>query len=962
MATERIRTIKPAGQGGDYTSIAAWEAAEQADLVSLDEVRIGEIDGYWTTPDTTRVEIDGWTADSTRYIEVRAVGSARHNGKWDNTKYRLEYDSAGLNFFVLLLNEAYVRINNIQIYSKQSASPSFHGCLSVGPNSNDCIINNVIAQCDPSGGSYIIGFELSNNTILTNCIALNAIGGSGVTHRRGFHCQVNSASITIYYYNCIAYNCSAGFSRTNANISIVKNCLAQNCTDGFYGTFDVASTNNCSDITSDAPGSNPKTGTVLFTDAANGDFSLSPYDTIALGQGTNLYADATYPVTTDIRGISRGSSSAAYFDIGAFHSTTKIRTIKPTGQGGNYTSLATWETGEQTDLTAVNKISIGEIDGYWSSPDTTNVAIDGWITDSTRYIEIRAINVARHTGKWSNSNSYRLVIQDDTSGAIRVNEDYVRLDGLQIQTTNPTSNGRAAIEIRVIAGELRVIKCIIRGTADATYWQWIINHGQSTSTGNILIENCIIYDIALNGGASAFRQHTLVSGTTRIYNTTIFGSGTGVGIEGSSSNIIAINCICNGLSDGFNGTFHSSSMNNCSDIASDAPGTNPITGTVLFSNSANGDFTLSPYDTVAQFAGANLWNDTYPVTTDIAGNSRGGPSASFDVGASHALVSIRTIKPTGQGGNYTSLSAWESGQQRDLVANNKIAVGEIDGDWSGGPDTTSLTIDGSNTDSSHYIEIRVIGTAKHLGKWDTTKYLHRSSSNNITITDPYVRLIGIQAQRDSAPVATARVFRILEGPCYINNCIVKGPDVYDTTSELTAFAVEAPAIVIIVNCIAWNMLNDANSRGLGFVGNNGTAFSYFYNCTAHECYRGYYRQSGTSFVKNSIAQSSIAGFSGSFDTSSTNNCSDIGDAQGSNPVNATANFIDAANGDFHLTSNNPLILRAGKDLSGDQYGFNTDIDGEYRILYWDIGADQYVNPHKIKFRGDKISVRKLKVV
>lgn len=96
--------------------------------------------------------------------------------------------------------------------------------------------------------------------------------------------------------------------------TIIINCLAQDCTDGFKiteTTWDASSCNNCSDIASDAPGSNSRTGSVTFVNAGGDDYHLAPSDTVALGYGvadpgSGLFSD-------DIDGQARG----IIWDIGA---------------------------------------------------------------------------------------------------------------------------------------------------------------------------------------------------------------------------------------------------------------------------------------------------------------------------------------------------------------------------------------------------------------------------------------------------------------------------------------------------------------------------------------------------------------------------------------------------------------------------------------------------------------------
>jgi hypothetical protein len=324
-----------------------------------------------------------------------------------------------------------------------------------------------------------------------------------------------------------------------------------------------------------------------------------------------------------------------------------------------------------------------------------------------------------------------------------------------------------------------------------------------------------------------------------------------------------------------------------------------------------------------------------------------------------ATESIKTIKPAGQGGDYSSLAAWEAGEQADLVSLDRVAVGEIDGDWSGGPDTTNVTIDGWTTNIANYVIVRTVNTAKHNGRWDNTKYVHKSASTSghtFYIVEDYTLVIGIQAWRDSDPTGLSSVFRIARTNNILMNCIARGPTSYTTANSMAGFYSWTGAINnYIINCISFNLKSTGNT-GRGITATVGIL--NVYNCTTYNCYTGYYENNGIYIAKNCLAQNCTDGFNGTI--SGTNNCSDItSDAPGSNSVTATANFVDVANGDFRLSSNNPLILRAGKDLSSDQYGFNTDIAENYRILYWDIGAHQYIDPHRVKLRADKIRAKRI---
>lgn len=310
MATERLRTIKPSGQGGDYTSLSGWEAGEQGDLVTADLYVIGEISGTWSGADTGQVTIDGWTTDATRYIEVRAVGSSLHAGKWDSTKYVLA-PSTGQTACMTVV-ASYVKIIGLQSeVSQAGTSPDwaicFHTDYSAAPV--NVVFERCIARATGTLGTpdYSAGFWMNQptSTKAINCVAYGFDSTS--TTSGGFY---NDRGIT---YNCTAYDCARGFYGGNVS-AIAKNCLAQSCTDGFAGSWDTTtSTTNCSDIASDAPGTSPVTGTATFVDAANGDFHLASGDTVAKNAGTDLSGDGTYPFSNDIDGATRIGT----WDIGA---------------------------------------------------------------------------------------------------------------------------------------------------------------------------------------------------------------------------------------------------------------------------------------------------------------------------------------------------------------------------------------------------------------------------------------------------------------------------------------------------------------------------------------------------------------------------------------------------------------------------------------------------------------------
>jgi hypothetical protein len=292
------------GPGKTYSTLSGALAGEQAignDLPTRDEIMIFEC---YSFQDTTNVVIDGWTTDATRYIRVYTPTAERHDGKYNNSKYRLEITSAnGIDVF-----ESFVRLEGLQIMVTEATSTARRGILLRGLVGNyrisNCIVKGVL-----SGTATGHGIEAFGDSPLRiwNTIVYDFVNGTTVC--RGFY---NDGDGSTFFYNCTAQNCWIGFA-DGLGTTTCKNCLSQSCNDGFSGTF-TNSNDNCSDIASDAPGTNPETGSVTFVDAASDDFHLASGDTVAKDKGEDLSAgDGTITFTDDIDGVTRSGS----WDIGA---------------------------------------------------------------------------------------------------------------------------------------------------------------------------------------------------------------------------------------------------------------------------------------------------------------------------------------------------------------------------------------------------------------------------------------------------------------------------------------------------------------------------------------------------------------------------------------------------------------------------------------------------------------------
>ena len=274
---------------------------------------------------------------------------------------------------------------------------------------------------------------------------------------------------------------------------------------------------------------------------------------------------------------------------------------------------------------------------YDTGADTTAVTVQSWTTSATNYVRIytpynttsEVNQTQRHSGKWDDGK-YNLSITPAGLGIV-VNSANVNIDGLQIYINYGYSNGPTAISLVPSFGQYTISNSILKANnPGGTYANGIT---VQTSTSTYKIYNNIIYNFTGSAGTGYGISIGAVNPPAYIYNNTIIGCNKGVVTGGSLNTIYLKNNIAynNTIAD-YGGTFNSGSDYNISNDAT-APGAHSkISTTVAFVDATNNDFHLSPTDTAAKNAGADLSADPYlPFTTDIDGETRA--SGKWDIGA-----------------------------------------------------------------------------------------------------------------------------------------------------------------------------------------------------------------------------------------------------------------------------------------------------------------------------------------
>jgi hypothetical protein len=306
------------------------------DLVAANQV--WNIACYADQPDSTPVNLSGWTTGSRNYIRIFTPTSSsevgltqRHDGKWSWSKYFIYIN--GETFTDIA--EPYTRIEGLQFAGEPTGSSSEDIVLidAAGVEMSHCLVTQTGGTNTTAG---IATTSNADNVLIWNSIIFNindiCIDADGV----------------VFVYNVTAVNCGDDAIQAVGNgVVTVKNTLVDSGGDkdfdednsGALTCYNCASADGTAD---NFGGSGNRTyQTFTFIDRPSGDYHLDPADAGAKDYGLDLSADPDLAFSDDIDGQTRPEGAA--WDIGADESggggfTGQIyRSVGP----GNNMSLAT---------------------------------------------------------------------------------------------------------------------------------------------------------------------------------------------------------------------------------------------------------------------------------------------------------------------------------------------------------------------------------------------------------------------------------------------------------------------------------------------------------------------------------------------------------------------------------------------------------------------------------------------
>lgn len=325
MATTVVRYVNtdstPGGDGTTnnttgatraYASRSEWEAAEQKDLVTADEVHEVRVNGSANDGNTT---ISGWTTDATRFVRMVMVAGTEHDGTPDSGDAQVVMNSSWVDGFDIL--QAYTVLEDQVVKQSAANAAGFYSSTAAGKVFRRCIAKITGTTRSPFYNLHVDRLE--------NCLALTSSASyTGRLFAR------NSWSAT-EFVNCIAASQGSnaiGFGGgPNPGARLLINCVAFDCATSYESSTNAAACkyNAASDAsTNTPPGTNPITTDIVaadFADEANEDYHIAASGSTLEDAGVGPSTESEVP-DHDIDNDSRsGTTTGLGIDTGPTSTT-----------------------------------------------------------------------------------------------------------------------------------------------------------------------------------------------------------------------------------------------------------------------------------------------------------------------------------------------------------------------------------------------------------------------------------------------------------------------------------------------------------------------------------------------------------------------------------------------------------------------------------------------------------------
>jgi hypothetical protein len=635
------------------TAAETFEADEQLQVDASNHVSVDSADGGGDTviavaecsttgaSDSSAVNkiLDGWTVDSTNYVEIRAAsGHEAVLSGWDTSRYRLATVVSVGTAWGLLVEEPFTVVRGLQVELTGVANGNMR-CIHLGSGVGASGADVFACYCrydvtGVGGGSQNI-FNVDVNGYFTDCIGdiSTYTGTGGVVGRMG-----NSS--TAKFYNCVAYgnnNVNYGFN-TSSNNCTLKNCVS------FNNVVDFSTASSTIDYcaSDDGDGTNsvtPADWSTVFEDHANGDFRRKAADRDLYRAGVGPATDSDVN-TTDMNGDAR---SGTVCEIGADEyppaSATTVY-VNPDGSGDYITVQAAIDDDfglSGSDLITVNT-AVSVLCQCGDGTADTHLWCNRFTTDDTHNIVFDVESDYRHEGAVvQTGNVYRL--SDTTDEPIKIEDDNVTVKNFVCVLASTAGSYSAAIRLAGDAIQAENCVCLVTGTGAENYGL----HVDTSGGGTIKVKNCTF---SLQSTATHYGAYEAASptGSAFVHSCSFACTDEGYNAQ-SGSGLVMKDCILWADASG-SGTLAAGSTYNAYKVVAGLGSYNWVSYVnkgSMFRAAPSGD--LRTYTDWIGRDGTNLYADSdLAVTDDLVGTARPN-SGNFYIGA-HVPLRSSIENPT----------------------------------------------------------------------------------------------------------------------------------------------------------------------------------------------------------------------------------------------------------------------------------------------------------------------------
>ena len=303
---------------------------------------------------------------------------------------------------------------------------------------------------------------------------------------------------------------------------------------------------------------------------------------------------------------------------------------------------------------------------------------------------------------------------------------------------------------------------------------------------------------------------------------------------------------------------------------------------------------------------------------------------------SAATIVTKTIGTAGR--DYSTITAWETGQEGDLITRNTIEKGEM---YNDGPFNENILIDLSTTDANHFLWLTVAPTDRHDGTAHdgtnfTGAHLTATTGKVLEVTDNYTIVEWIIFHEWGSGSTEKLALDMSRQDSIARYNVFWGGNSPDPTAS--AIAADRDRVTVYNNVI-YNLPGGSNG-GEGIQTQPLGGLFKAYNNTVYNCLVGFLSATTDFVAVNNISVGNGTDYSGTFDAASNRNTDQDGTAPGGLPLTDTPAMFASTTfpEDLHLRAGVSAI-DSGLDLTSVMSP--TDIDFAPRDANWDRGADEW---------------------